>query len=293
MKELVSVIIPTYGDGAFVCRAVDSVLNQTYPNIEVIVVDDNGIGTDNQKKTALQMQVYENNPKVHYVCHEVNRNGSAARNTGVNHSSGVYISLLDDDDVFMPDKVEKQVGLLNSLSSDYAFVCCSHEIYKDGKLIKINHAKKSGYLFYEKVSGQLEIQTSGILIRREIYDEFYGFDESFRRHQDWEFIERIMSKYKIKADDFVGYKRFLYGRSDASSPKQSKERRMHYLLKMEPYLRLLPQDQYQRVVYLHRIEVALRFLKEGMIIAFIRELLEIKPNKEGWRILFMKILRRL
>jgi hypothetical protein len=105
--------------------------------------------------------------------------------------------LLDDDDVFMPDKVERQVDLLSSLSNDYAFVYCSHEIYKDGKLIKINHARRSGYLFYEKVSGQLEIQTSGILIRREIYDEFYGFDESFRRHQDWEFIERIMSKYKI------------------------------------------------------------------------------------------------
>jgi hypothetical protein len=62
---------------------------------------------------------------------------------------------------------------------------------------------------------------------------------------------------------------------------------------MEPYFRLLPQEQYQRVVYRHRIEVALRFLKEGMIMAFIRELLDIKPNKEGWKILFMKIHRRL
>ena len=79
--DLISIIIPTYGGGEFLERAIESALAQTYDNIEVIVVDDNGIDTENQLKTATIMKKYEFNPKVFYICHEVNKNGSAARNT--------------------------------------------------------------------------------------------------------------------------------------------------------------------------------------------------------------------
>lgn len=289
MNKKVSVIIPTYGGCEYLRRCVDSVLSQTYNNIEIVVVDDNGLGTDSQMETAELMKTYEDDGRVRYLCHKKNLNGAAARNTGEKNSTGDYISLLDDDDVFVPEKIERQVKLLGSLPNDYAFVYCSHEVYKDDKLYKINHANREGYLFFEKASGCLEIQTSGILIRRDVYEEFKGFDESFNRHQDWEFLERVMSKYKIKADDFVGYRRFLYGRSDASSPEQSKARRMHYLQKMEPYFRILPPEQYKRVIYGHRIDIAFRFLKKGNIKSFIHEVIEIKLDRTGWKMLLKKI----
>lgn len=258
---LVSIIIPTYGDGRVLQRCVDSVLSQTYSNIECIVVDDNGIGTINQKLVEKEMAKYVSDSRVKYICHETNRNGSAARNTGVKNSNGEYIALLDDDDEFLPDKIFRQVNLLKSLSDEYGFVYCSHKVYLGDKLVKTNIANKSGYLFYEKLTKQFSVQTSGVLIRKSVYLEFNGFDESFRRHQDWEFIERIMSKYKIQADEFVGYVRHLYFRNSSVDPDKRNEWMEHYLRKMAPYIDLLPKKQAKEVYEINRLEISLVFLK--------------------------------
>ena len=122
MNKLVSVIIPTYKRPETLKRAVDSVLNQTYENIEVIVADDNGIGTEFGLATEAVMKEYASDPRVKYVQHEVNINGSAARNTGFRASSGDYIMLLDDDDEFTPVKVKAQVEKLESLDESWG-VC--------------------------------------------------------------------------------------------------------------------------------------------------------------------------
>ena len=79
-------------------------LNQTYDNIEVIVVDDNGQGTEHQLLTEKAMEKYADNPKVQYIPHKVNKNGSCARNTGIRASKGEFLGFLDDDDVFLPEK---------------------------------------------------------------------------------------------------------------------------------------------------------------------------------------------
>ena len=110
MQQLVSIIIPTYNGADKICAAVDSVLNQTYENIEVIVVDDNGEGTENQRLTAKAMEKYRDNPKVQYLVHKVNKNGSAARNTGIRASKGEFLGFLDDDDLFLPEKTQKEVA---------------------------------------------------------------------------------------------------------------------------------------------------------------------------------------
>ena len=88
---LVSVVIPTYSRPTFLKRCIESVLNQTYKNIEIFVVDDNNPDTDARRQTEEVMQQYANNPVVRYLQHEKNRNGSAARNTGWRCASGKYI----------------------------------------------------------------------------------------------------------------------------------------------------------------------------------------------------------
>lgn len=291
--KLVSVVIPTYGGSAYLDRCIDSVLSQSYNEIEVIVVDDNGSGTPYQIETSKIMKKYDGNPSVKYICHEVNKNGSAARNTGVRNSKGEYIALLDDDDVFRPDKIERQVELLESLPDDYAFVYCSHELYHNDVLVKTERAKNSGYLFYEKLLNKFSVQTSGVLIRRKVFEEFNGFDESFRRHQDWEFIARVMSKYKIKADDFLGYTRYLYGRSDAMSPEQSKERRMHYLDKMQPYLSILSSNQREDFNNYHRIDIAFKYLKARKYTVFFTELVDAKLGLRGLSMLLSILCSRV
>lgn len=93
MQQLVSVIIPTYKGADKINSAVDSVLNQTYKNIEVIVVDDNGENESEQLLTAEKMKKYETFENVKYLVHKKNINGSAARNTGIRASKGILFGL--------------------------------------------------------------------------------------------------------------------------------------------------------------------------------------------------------
>jgi len=104
----VSIIIPTYRRTEYIDRAISSVLGQTYPNIEIIVVDDNGDGTPERDKMINMMEKYKNNPKVRYIKNDINLGGAAARNVGIDQSTGCYITFLDDDDEYMPTKIEVQ-----------------------------------------------------------------------------------------------------------------------------------------------------------------------------------------
>ncbi len=92
MDRLVSVIIPTFGDPVRLTNAIDSVLAQDYKTVEIIVVDDNGEGTEYQIKTQ---KIIDECKNVKYICHRFNKNGSAARNTGISVAEGYYIALLD------------------------------------------------------------------------------------------------------------------------------------------------------------------------------------------------------
>ena len=98
MLGKVSVIIPTFKRPGELGRAINSVLAQTYSNIEVVVVDDNNDGDEFRKETELFMKRFESNDRVKYIKHTKNQNGSAARNTGIANSDGEFIAFLDDDD---------------------------------------------------------------------------------------------------------------------------------------------------------------------------------------------------
>ena len=91
-KPTVTIIIPTYNRAHLLGRAIRSVLTQTFHNWELIVVDD--ASTDNTKEVAYSFQ----DPRIHYLCHETNRGGPAARNTGIREARGLYIAFLDSDD---------------------------------------------------------------------------------------------------------------------------------------------------------------------------------------------------
>ena len=120
-SSLVSIVIPTFARPDNLVRAIESVLNQTYKPIEIIVVDDNGRGTLYQVETENVLKPYIYKNQIKYLTHEINKNGSAARNTGFRVSKGDYVCYLDDDDVFAPTKIEKQVA---RLEKDKEFDAC-------------------------------------------------------------------------------------------------------------------------------------------------------------------------
>ncbi len=126
ISGLVSVIIPTYKRPNMLGRAIDSVLGQSYTNIEVVVVDDNSDGDKYRLETIQYMERYANDYRVKYIKHKTNQNGSAARNTGIQNSVGEYIAFLDDDDYFLKDRIKEAIHFLQNSSADCGGTCCNY-----------------------------------------------------------------------------------------------------------------------------------------------------------------------
>lgn len=204
----VSVIIPTYGNNTNPERAIDSVFSQDYLQVEVIVVDDNGEGTKQQKKNQIIFEKYKGNKAFKYIVCKDNNGGSTARNIGVKASSGEYVCFLDDDDVFSnKDKLRLQIEASKNLDMTWAGTYSSTNIYNDKEFIRKITAKYSGNIVEMYLSDKIEIGTGALIIRRSAYESVGGFNESFIRHQDWEFFARIFDKFKILAVPEASYDR--------------------------------------------------------------------------------------
>ena len=290
MNNIVSVIIPSYGGGQYLERCVDSVLNQTYPYIEIVVVDDNGIGTPNQLSTAQVMAKYKDNERIKYVCHEKNQNGSAARNTGVKHAIGSYIALLDDDDEFYPTNIEEHMKVLPHLHEDYALTYCGLEEYLDGKLLRTVQRSFSGQDLYGILRHSIVVGSTSMCIKRSAWEELNGFDESFQRHQDWEFSARLMAKYKVKALPHIGFKRYLVLRNSPKNPDIAIKYRKHYLDKMKPLIATLSQEQQKDVVIYNMLDVLLSIMKNKEYGKFFKEYLKLHPGIRGVKFFYNRIM---
>lgn len=201
-NSLVSVIIPTYKRSDCLLKTIDSVLNQTYPNIEIIVVDDNGKNSEYQKSTYQKLKHLIETKQITYIAHETNKNGSAARNTGFRASQGEYVNFLDDDDIFLPQKISKQVARLVQSKEDEGATYCNSESRTTRKfmhktLISRSNCTAEGDLCIPYLLGKYHFNTSTILFKRSALDFLNGFDESYYRHQDFELMVRFFRSFKI------------------------------------------------------------------------------------------------
>lgn len=191
MNDLVSVIIPTYNREKYILRAIQSVLNQSYDKIEVIVVDDHS--TDNTIKKIQNKYSNDNRVKLHIL--EQNFGACAARNIGIRLSMGTYIAFLDSDDVYSPTKIEKQIALLKTTDtsiciSDFTYISTSYEeIYKS-----IPHGSKDD--IYNDLLYCNFITTGTILGYRYCFEQIL-YDETLSRYQDWDLAIRLYQKYKF------------------------------------------------------------------------------------------------
>lgn len=195
--RLVSVIIPTYKGYSQLSRAIKSINNQTYKNIEIIVVDDNGDGTEAQKKTEDIINSIDKLFPLYYIKHHQNRNGACARNTGIAASKGDYISFLDDDDYYFSEKITKCVEKLQ-VKEDCNGVYTSVGTIKNGNTELLIEAKKEGNLYRQLLFDECFLGTgSNIFLTRKAIDVLKGFDERFKRNQDVEFMLRYFQHFKI------------------------------------------------------------------------------------------------
>lgn len=188
----VSVIIPTYNRANLVGKAIKSVLSQTYQDFEIIVIDDGS--TDNTEETVKSF----NNFKIRYICHSDNRGISAARNTGIRASLGKYIALLDSDDEWLPEKLDKQVDVLQNKSSEVGVVCSwSYNIDEKGSYISKRCLPKKGGYIYEDLLSTNPISVPTVLIRKECFNRVGLFDDLLNTQQDWDMWIRISKYYRF------------------------------------------------------------------------------------------------
>ncbi len=186
----VSVVIPTYNRVSYLGRAITSVLKQSYPVNEIIVIDN---GSTDQTLSFIK----KNFTRIRVIT-EKKRGVSFARNLGIKNCKYNWIAFLDSDDEWITDKIEKQFVLLKERNFKYQFIHTNEIWIKNGMLKnqKKKHLKKGGYIF-EDCLDICKISPSSVLIKKELFDKYGLFDNKFKVCEDYELWLRITSKIKI------------------------------------------------------------------------------------------------
>jgi glycosyltransferase involved in cell wall biosynthesis len=185
----ISVIIPTWNRAGYLERALDSVYEQSASAHEIIVVDD---GSTDGTRELIRRKFAD----VRYL-HQENRGVSSARNTGILASGGDWIALLDSDDRWEPDKLERQQQALQAHPG--AVLCHCNEIWiRNGRRVnpKNKHAKRGGRIFRHCLP-LCVISPSAAVIRRELLDEVGLFDESLPACEDYDLWLRICATHPV------------------------------------------------------------------------------------------------
>ena len=186
---LVSVILPTFNRAWALTEAVDSVLSQDYPHIELIVIDDGS--TDN---TQILLEPYKD--RITVLTRE-NKGVSAARNAGIKKSRGDLIALLDSDDAWDKRKISCQVEFFNAHPG--AMICQTEEIWiRNGKRVnpKIKHQKPSGMIFEASLHLCL-VSPSAVMMRKELFDRKGYFNEAFTVCEDYDLWLRVSAALPV------------------------------------------------------------------------------------------------
>lgn len=199
----VSIIIPTYNRALLLKKAIESVLKQTFKDYEIIVVDDGS--TDNTREIVHSYSL----PKIKYIYQE-NKGRSNARNKALKIAKGQYIAYLDSDDMFLPDKLERQISILE-VERDVGMVYTSarvfdeddNELFRQDKLGNKRlyyEATDSGWI-YNKVAFYFPqtIILPSVMVRSEIQKKVGDFDENLDRFEDTDMWRRISKECKIFA----------------------------------------------------------------------------------------------
>ncbi len=219
----VSVIIPTYNFARLLPRTIKSVLNQTLQDFELIIVDDGS--TDDTREVVGGFVGID--PRVRYVYQK--NSGAPARptNTGIQESDGEYIAILQHDDEWFPEKIEKQVSFFeNSKNPNPGFIGCHAVIVKPDGSTRKQLLTKSLNLARDLLGTNVVPYPSAVMVKKEVFRDIGLFDEKFRIADDWDMWLRIAQKYRFDFVDSVLFKYHIHGNNItrvASATKNARE----------------------------------------------------------------------
>ncbi len=198
----VSVIIPTYNREQFIARTIQSVLNQTYKDFEIVVVDDGSTDTTKEKLGTFGSKIK--------LIEQPNSERAVSRNNGVKNSSGEYIAFLDSDDAWIQDKLEDQVKLLDSRPEVILTYGQSLRINEKGEKIKTAKRQLEGFSgnVFENLLMRNFVVSPTPTIRREFFEKTTGFQSKYIPYEDWEFWLRfsLLGKFYFLDKPFAYYR---------------------------------------------------------------------------------------
>lgn len=168
MPPLVSVILPTYDRPVYLRRAVGSVIEQSYPNIELVIVDD---CSPSRASESLQDIDLDSLSAYTLLRHETNKGQNAARNTGIDAATGDFIALLDDDDTWENEKLERQVRTFQESDDEVGVVYTGQKYIRDGSISGYSRSDASGDVTKYILAGGGIAPTSSVMVRSEIVEE--------------------------------------------------------------------------------------------------------------------------
>lgn len=293
MNELVSIVITTYKRRVSqISKAIYSVLNQTYQNIELIIVDDSPNSYKYRNEVATFCKGLNDN-RAKYVQHKTNMGACAARNTGLKLASGKYIAFLDDDDEYLPDRIEKGIKLFND---------SVNLVFNNSNVIRVGEKKLQKAFdrstqyrgnVYEQILGNNFIgSTSVAILKRNALIEIGGFDPEMEASQDWDVWIRICKHGEVNYSDDALINYYIYPGERITNDT---ERRLRALLHLNEKNRD-DLNKYKNAKALRKIyEMRLRAINndfKGAVKNYI-QLIRIRPKKILSNIIAAKSFARL
>lgn len=246
---MVSVIITTYKRPPEILeRAMQSVLSQTCPDWELLVVDDSP--PDYAQRPDVESAVRQYEPYgVRYLPHERNLGANAARNTGLAAAKGDFVAYLDDDDEWLPEKLEKQLEAMEKYGADTALIYCGRMVHNDtdGSTHEAKTTFLDGEVFDRLMVSNFIGSTSYPLLRTAALREIGGFDLDLPASQDFDVWLRIAQKHKV---GFVREPLAKYhihdGETITGNPKKKLDAALKINAKHAEYLASHPAAQWKR-----------------------------------------------
>lgn len=193
-SELVSIIIPTYNRAHLIVESINSVLTQTYTNLEVIVVDDGSTDSTEELISAIC------DIRLRYI-RQPNRGRSNARNHALSLSNGKYITFLDSDDLYLPNKIELQVAYLKSHPGVAMVYTSAHCINNNGEMLAQKYIASVSGLIYESIAFFIPVTVTlpTVMTYKNVMSHVGEFDENMHRFEDTDMWRRISKMYRIDA----------------------------------------------------------------------------------------------
>ncbi len=259
----VTVICLCYNHEDFVEASVRSVLSQTYPNLQVIVVDD--ASTDGSR-TVIE-KILASHPEVLYLPLDHNQGNCSAFNEGLRHAEGEYVIDLSTDDLMMPERIVHQVACFQSLDQDYGIV------YTDADYIDckgnslhnhLNHLQKhhgmvempEGYIF-DKVLARYFIASPTMMIRREVFEALEGYDEGLA-YEDFDFWVRSSRHFRYAYIDKSLTKIRKLSNSMSAGWYKKGDRQLHSTYLVCQKAQTMLQSQEEKKALIKRIQFEIR-----------------------------------